>query len=134
MWPFNPQMTPMCADNFLFSALQTQGIQSVDKEIDLTYPKANVKNHGFTPEERSGFDQIVKKGFIDTFREFCDEGGHYTWWSQMHKARDRNIGWRIDYFCVSSTLKERLKKSEILSDVMGSDHCPILLELKRKRK
>ena len=104
------------------------------KEIDLMFPKQNVKNHGFTPEERKGFDAFVKHGFIDTFREFCHEGGHYSWWSQMHKARERNIGWRIDYFCVSAALKSRLEKAEILSDVMGSDHCPVLLQLKRKTK
>lgn len=102
------------------------------KEIDLTYPKANVKNHGFTPEERKGFDNIVKQGFIDTFRLFCQEPNHYTWWSQMHKARDRNIGWRIDYFCVSESLKPKLKRAAILPEVMGSDHCPVLLELKRR--
>lgn len=102
------------------------------QEIDLTYPKANVKNHGFTPEERQGFDNIVKSGFIDTFRYFCKEPGRYTWWSQMHKARDRNIGWRIDYFCVSAALEPKLKRADILASVTGSDHCPVLLELKGK--
>ena len=100
------------------------------QEIDLTYPKANVKNHGFTPEERKGFDAIVKAGFIDTFRESTKEGGHYTWWSRMGNCRARNIGWRIDYFCVSRSLKSRIKEALILKDVLGSDHCPIGLTLK----
>jgi len=99
------------------------------KEIDLTNPKANRRNHGFTDEERAGFDNFIKKGFLDTFREFCQEGGHYTWWSQLHHARERNIGWRIDYFCISKTLRSRLKDSVILSQVMGSDHCPVMMSL-----
>lgn len=100
------------------------------QEIDLTYPKANVKNHGFTPEERAGFDKIVAAGFIDTFREFHKDGGHYTWWSPMGNCRAKNIGWRIDYFCLSSSLRSRLKESFILKDVMGSDHCPVGIILK----
>lgn len=100
------------------------------KEIDLTYPKANVKNHGFTPEERKGFDNIVNAGFIDTFREFCKEGGHYTWWSQMGNCRAKNIGWRIDAFCISKSLRPRLKSASILKHVMGSDHCPVEITLK----
>lgn len=99
-------------------------------EIDLTYPKANVKNHGFTPEERAGFDNIVKAGFIDTFREFQKEGGRYTWWSQMGNCRQRNIGWRIDYFIISPALRSRLKEAFILKDVLGSDHCPVGITLK----
>ncbi len=95
------------------------------KEIDLTYPKANVKNHGFTPQERAGFDNVVKAGFIDTFREFNKEGGHYTWWSQMGHCRKKNIGWRIDYFCISPRLRPRLQEAFILPEVMGSDHCPV---------
>ncbi len=95
------------------------------REIDLTYPKANVKNHGFTPEERAGFDAMMKAGFIDTFRELTAEGGHYTWWSRFADCRKRNIGWRIDYFCISKSLKPKLKKAWILKDVQGSDHCPV---------
>ena len=95
------------------------------QEIDLTNPKANVKNHGFTPEERAGFDQIVKAGFIDTFREFHKEGGHYTWWSQFANCRKRNIGWRIDYFLISSGLRPRVKDAFILPGVLGSDHSPV---------
>lgn len=99
-------------------------------EIDLTNAKANVGNHGFTPEERAGFGNIVKKGFIDTFREFQKEGGHYTWWSQIGNARSRNVGWRIDYFCISAALRPRLKEAFIMPEVMGSDHCPIGIVLK----
>lgn len=99
------------------------------QEIDLTFPKANTKNHGFTPEERHGFDQIIKAGFIDTFREFEKGGGHYTWWSQFNKCRERNIGWRIDYFLMSPALRPQLQKSYMLNEVMGSDHCPIVLEI-----
>jgi exodeoxyribonuclease III len=100
------------------------------KEIDLTYPKANVHNHGFTPEEREGFDNVVKAGFLDTFREFEQDGGHYTWWSRFNNCRGRNIGWRIDYFCISKALKPRLKKAFILPEILGSDHCPVGIELK----
>ena len=98
-------------------------------EIDLTHPKANVHNHGFTAEERAGFDAMVKAGFLDTFREFEKNGGHYTWWSQMSNARARNVGWRIDYFLISKSLRPRLKKAFIRPDIMGSDHCPVGIEL-----
>lgn len=99
-------------------------------EIDLANPKANVGNHGFTPEERAGFDNIIEAGFVDTFREFEKGGGHYTWWSQMGNCRVRNIGWRIDYFLVSPSLRKRLKNAFILKEVMGSDHCPVGIDLK----
>lgn len=99
------------------------------KEIDLTYPKANVNNHGFTPQERAGFDRIIESGFIDTFRVFEKNSGHYTWWSPFAKCRERNIGWRIDYFLISPQLLPRLQKSTILQEVMGSDHCPIAIEI-----
>lgn len=100
-------------------------------EIDLARPKDNVKNHGFTPEERAGFDAFVKAGFVDSFRVFEKEAGHYTWWSQMGTARARNIGWRIDYFLVSAALQPRLKSATIHHATMGSDHCPIAIELKK---
>ena len=99
------------------------------KEIDLKNPKTNKRNAGFTDEEREGFDNYIKEGFIDTFREFNNDEGHYTWWSYMFSARKRNIGWRIDYFCISKILKQKLKKSYILPDVMGSDHAPVVLEI-----
>ena len=95
------------------------------REIDLTNPQANRRNHGFTDEERAGFEAFVKAGFLDTFREFCDDGGRYTWWSQFNNCRKRNIGWRIDYFLVSRSLRPRLKDAFILPEVLGSDHCPV---------
>ena len=100
------------------------------KEIDLKNPKTNRFNPGFTDEERSGFSNIVNSDFIDTFREFNKDGGHYTWWSYMFQARAKDIGWRIDYFCISRLLKENLKDSYILKDVLGSDHAPIVMEFK----
>ena len=99
------------------------------KEIDLANPKQNVKNAGFTPEERAWMDEFIGDGWIDTFRLFIKEGGHYTWWSYRFNARARNIGWRVDYFIVSPDLKDKVKKSWILSDVMGSDHAPIAMEI-----
>jgi exodeoxyribonuclease-3 len=100
-------------------------------ELDLARPKDNVKNHGFTPEERAGFSAFLEAGFIDTFREFEKGGGHYTWWSQMGGARARNIGWRIDYFLCSAALRPRLRAARIFPHVLGSDHCPVSLELRR---
>ena len=99
-------------------------------EIDLKNPKTNHSNPGFTDEERGGFTDIVNNGFIDTFREFNKEGGHYTWWSYMFQARTKDIGWRIDYFCISKSLRSKLKSSYILKDIMGSDHAPIVMEFK----
>ncbi len=99
------------------------------KEIDLANPKQNEKNAGFTPEERAWMDEFLSDGWVDTFRMFTKEGGHYTWWTYRFKARERNIGWRIDYFIVSEDLVPRVKKSWILSEVYGSDHAPIGLEL-----
>jgi exodeoxyribonuclease-3 len=98
-------------------------------EIDLANPKANVRNHGFTPEERAGFGAFVKAGFLDTFREFENRGGHYTWWAVFANARARNIGWRIDYFLISKSLRPRLKRAFIQAEVRGSDHCPVGIEL-----
>ncbi len=98
---------------------------------DLANPKANEGEHGFTKEEREGVDKMLKAGFVDTFRRVVPEGnGHYTWWSNWSNARARNVGWRIDYFFVSERLLPRLKTAKILPEVMGSDHCPVLIELK----
>jgi len=97
------------------------------KEIDLANPKTNVRNAGFTIEERRCFDQLIESGFIDTFREFEKGGGHYSWWSYRSGARDRNIGWRLDYWCLSKVLRSRLKKAWIMPEVMGSDHCPVAI-------
>ncbi len=101
-------------------------------EIDLKNPKTNRRNPGFTDEERSSFDNIVNAGFIDTFRVFNNEGGHYTWWSYMFQARQKDIGWRIDYFCISESLKIKLKDAYILKDVLGSDHAPVVMEFNDK--
>lgn len=99
------------------------------QEIDLARPKENTKNPGFTQEERYGFQNILDSGFIDTFREFEKEGGHYSWWSYRANARQRNVGWRIDYWCISSKIRKQLKRSYIMNDIMGSDHCPVIMEL-----
>jgi exodeoxyribonuclease-3 len=99
-------------------------------EQDLARPAENVGKHGFTDEEREGFQKFLDAGFIDTFRMFTPEGnGHYTWWTAWGGARQRNIGWRIDYFLVSASLKDRVKSAKIHADVMGSDHCPVSIEL-----
>ncbi|MDO8518266.1 MAG: exodeoxyribonuclease III [bacterium] len=97
---------------------------------DLANPKQNEGKHGYTTEEREGIDAMVKAGFVDTFRLFTEGNGHYTWWTHWANARARNVGWRIDYFFVSHVLKSKVKSSKILPDVLGSDHCPILLEIK----
>jgi exodeoxyribonuclease-3 len=99
-------------------------------ETDLANPKANVRNHGFTIEERNGFTAFVNAGFVDTFREFEKGGGHYSWWSPMGGARGRNVGWRLDYFLVSHALRPKLKEAFIRPKVLGSDHCPVGIELK----
>lgn len=100
------------------------------REIDLKNPKTNRRNAGFTDEEREKFSHLLDAGFVDTFRYFYpDLEGVYSWWSYRFSARAKNAGWRIDYFCVSQSLKDRLEDAKILTDVMGSDHCPIELDL-----
>lgn len=97
---------------------------------DLANPKANEGEHGFTKEEREGIDNIVAAGFVDAFRRFTPQGnGHYTYWAPWRMLRERNVGWRIDYFFVSKRLMPKVKSVKILDKVMGSDHCPVLLEL-----
>ena len=98
-------------------------------EIDLKNPKNNKKNAGFTLEERKGFDNYIESGFLDTFRIFNKEPNHYTWWSYMFNSRAKNVGWRIDYFCISESIKNNLKQSIILPEILGSDHAPILIEI-----
>jgi exodeoxyribonuclease-3 len=98
-------------------------------EIDLTNPKTNRKNAGFTHEERESFSRTLAMGFLDTFREFEKGPGHYSWWSQMGDCRKRNIGWRVDYVVAAEKLKPALKKAWISPEVMGSDHCPVGLEI-----
>jgi exodeoxyribonuclease-3 len=100
------------------------------KEIDLKNPKSNRKNAGFTDEERGKMTELLKADFIDTFRHFYpDKEEVYSWWSYMRKARERNAGWRIDYFIVSESLKNKLIDSQIHSEILGSDHCPVMLEI-----
>jgi exodeoxyribonuclease III len=104
-------------------------------EMDLKNPLPNKTtltkpgNPGFTDKEREGFDNILDAGYIDSFRHFNPDEIKYSWWSYMFKARERNIGWRIDYFCINEALKKRIKSTDILTDILGSDHCPIVLEI-----
>lgn len=104
-------------------------------EMDLKNPQSNKTtktkpgNAGFTDKERRGFDNIIDAGFIDSYRHLNPNEKKYSWWSYMFKAREKNIGWRIDYFCINEALKERLKKADILTEITGSDHAPILLEI-----
>lgn len=98
-------------------------------EIDLARPKENSGKKGFTTEERAGFEAYLKHGFTDTFRLFEKTGGHYTWWSHFAQARERNIGWRIDYFLASEELVPFIKNAKIHAETFGSDHCPVSLEL-----
>ncbi len=97
------------------------------KPIDLTHPKANEGNPGYLPEERAWMDSFIGAGYVDTFRIFTSEGGHYTWWSYRMNARGKNVGWRIDYHCVNQGMRERVREAVILPEVTGSDHCPIEL-------
>ena len=99
-------------------------------EIDLKNPKSNRKNPGFSDEERRKFTNLLDSGFIDSFRFFYPDATEmYTWWSYRFNARENNAGWRIDYFCVSNKLKNELKNAEIHMDILGSDHCPVVLEI-----
>ena len=100
------------------------------KEIDLNNPKGNQKNPGFTPEERGKFDTLLSAGFVDTFRHFYPTlEGAYSWWSYRFHAREKNVGWRIDYFLTSERLREKLTGAKIHADVFGSDHCPVEVTL-----
>ncbi len=100
------------------------------KEIDLKNPKTNRRNAGFTDEEREKFTQLLKAGFVDTYRHFYpDTEGVYSWWSYRFKAREKNAGWRIDYFLVSERIKEKLTDAKIHTEIMGSDHCPVELDI-----
>jgi len=101
------------------------------EEKDLARPKNNQQNAGFTMEEREWFSRFLRKGYIDTFREFDTEGGKYTYWTYRYSAREKNIGWRIDYFVISNELKGNLVDSFRLDEVRGSDHCPICLKINK---
>lgn len=98
-------------------------------ELDLANPKPNKGKKGFTDEERQGFQNFLDAGFVDTFRMFKEGNGYYTWWSHFAKSRERNVGWRIDYFLVSENLKNKVKTAEIHPHITGSDHCPVSIEL-----
>lgn len=99
------------------------------KPIDLANPKTNEGNPGYLPEERAWMDTFTSAGYVDTFRHFCAEPKMYTWWSYRFHAREKNVGWRIDYQCVNPSFIDKVKSSTILADVMGSDHCPIQIEI-----
>lgn len=109
--------------------IYTGDLNVAHNEIDLKNPKSNVGNPGFSYEERGKFGELLDAGFIDSFRELYPEEVKYSWWSYRFQARAKNIGWRIDYFVTSARLLENIKNSEIHSDVMGSDHCPVSLEI-----
>ena len=100
------------------------------KEIDLARPKENVNNTGFLPEERAWLDKFVAHGYVDTFRQFNKEPGHYSYWDMKTRARDRNVGWRIDYFYTTENLLSSITGAFIMPEVMGSDHCPVGITLK----
>ncbi|MGE5327855.1 MAG: exodeoxyribonuclease III [Thiobacillus sp.] len=100
------------------------------KEIDLANPKQNEKNAGFTPEEREGFDKIINAGLVDVFREaFPDKTGAYTWWTWRANARERNVGWRIDYWLASKSISNKVVNPQVCPEVIGSDHCPVSIEI-----
>lgn len=104
-------------------------VNTAHKELDLARPQANVTHTGFLPMERAWIDRFLAAGFVDTFRMFHDDGGHYSWWDMKTRARERNVGWRIDYFFVSESLRDKVKDAYILPDIMGSDHCPVVVEM-----
>ena len=104
-------------------------VNTAHKEIDLARPKENINTSGFLPIEREWMDKFVEHGYIDTFRHFVKESGHYTYWDTITRARERNVGWRIDYFFISPNLLKNLKVAFIMSEVMGSDHCPLGIEI-----
>ena len=105
-------------------------VNTAHKEIDLARPKANETVSGFLPEEREWINRFLAEGFIDTLRMFNDKPEVYTWWDMVTRARDRNVGWRIDYFYISENLRKNITNAFVLSDIMGSDHCPIGIEMK----
>ncbi len=105
-------------------------VNTAHKEIDLARPKENSGRSGFLPQERAWLDEVITHGYLDSLRMFHPEAGRYTWWDYKTRARERNVGWRIDYFFVSSNLKDQVLDAGIRTDIFGSDHCPITLELK----
>ena len=112
-----------------YSVIVCGDLNTAHKAIDIARPKQNEKRSGFLPVEREWIDKFLSHGFVDTFRLFNENEGNYTWWDLKTRARDRNVGWRLDYFFVSADLKQSVKEAFILSEVTGSDHCPIGLGL-----
>ena len=110
----------------------TGDVNTAHKPIDLKNPKANQKNSGFLPKERAWVDKFIEHGYVDSFRAFNEDPGQYTWWSYRFNVRAKNVGWRIDYFFVTEGLMKKVKDSFITPEVMGSDHCPIGLDIKAK--
>lgn len=104
-------------------------VNTAHKEIDLTHPRPNSIYSGFLPSERAWIDEFLSHGYLDTFRVFNDQPENYSWWDYKTRARERNVGWRIDYFFVSENLRENLKEAYIRNDVLGSDHCPVGITL-----
>jgi len=125
---FNKAFDKFCKQ-FKKPLIITGDLNVAHTELDIKNAKANEHNAGFTKEERDWFTKFLSGGYIDTFREFVKEGGHYTYWTWRANARARNIGWRLDYFIVSISLKGKLVSSEILNQVTGSDHCPVALSI-----
>ena len=127
---FDRAMTLYCADLQKKKPVLYCGDMNVaHTELDLANPKPNRGKKGFTDEERAGFDNWLAAGFVDTFRIFTQGNGHYTWWSHFAKSRERNVGWRIDYWLVSESIKDKVKKADIHAPQMGSDHCPVSIEV-----
>ncbi len=123
-------MTAYCADLQTKKPVIYCGDMNVaHTEDDLANPGPNIGKKGFSDQERSGFDGWLSAGFVDTFRIFTKGNGHYTWWTHWANARARNVGWRIDYFLVSSSLKPKIKEAKIHANIMGSDHCPVSVDL-----
>jgi exodeoxyribonuclease-3 len=104
-------------------------VNTAHQEIDLAHPKENEKQSGFLPEERAWIDKLLSHGYVDTFRMFEKGAGFYSWWDMRTRARERDIGWRIDYFYVTEKLKDEVKSAFILKEVLGSDHCPVGIEV-----
>lgn len=107
----------------------TGDLNVAHKEIDIRNPKSNERSAGFTIEEREDFSSLLSRGFVDTYRYKNPDSVKYSWWSYMFKSRDRNVGWRIDYFVVSERITDKISNTDIENDVFGSDHCPVLLEI-----
>lgn len=122
----------MCALQAKKPVLFCGDLNVAHTEDDLANPKPNIGKHGFTNEERTGFQRIVDAGFLDTFRLYTKGNGHYSWWTHWANARARNIGWRIDYWLASSSLRARITDAKIHADVMGSDHCPVSVTVEIK--